>query len=244
MNNQISLEYFLVRLEKEVYNNICNLNNIGKLKINKLLNIDYSQLIKLANYKYYNEDELIEFIKFMVIKGIYDDLGIDNNPIISPPNNIDHLWHNVILMVKFYQEFCLSLYGSICNHDVFGIYDSNENKLIRLRKYHECYNSIFSYYSEDEDEKENDDFINNLYIKYISGKTLEIHNIVNIKGILSKLSIIEILSKEHFILIHNNKKIYWYDYETNTETDIYTLLTELGIKNYDTIHIYLSLSGC
>ena len=77
-------------------------------------------------------DGLCETIKFMTL--------IDNSKIsLTPPKNLDLVWHEFILFTKAYSSFCQSKYDRFVHHTPGGTDEENESQYSNSIKYYSLY---------------------------------------------------------------------------------------------------------
>lgn len=71
------------------------------------------------------KDKFIDnYTKFLVIR--------NNNPLCSPSDKIDEMWHNHILDTSSYYNYCMNHFGKIINHTTVDA-NNQENRKMRLK---------------------------------------------------------------------------------------------------------------
>lgn len=101
--------------------------------------MEYAKRIVSANEnwdKAYTNKVERELYRFMTLKNDDDDL--------SPPKDVDALWHQLLLDTAFYYTYCMNNYGKIIQH-----YPQNSDanarsaRTKRLQKTRKLYKTVF-----------------------------------------------------------------------------------------------------
>jgi hypothetical protein len=208
-----------------------------------------SEIVKHYNFTIEYVDKIAyEFERFMELKNLDSEC--------SPSDDIDLLWHQVILDTEFYSNYCTNRFNKIIHHKPQNAIDQEERK-IRLNKTIELYKKTFLQCPDEivwlnttkinkepikeiinkknNNVKNNENVTLNVIIKHLDGRitNLNICKYDTIYSIKQKIKIKEGFNEDIQRLIYNG-------------TQLQDLLTihNYNISNNDNIHLILSLKGC
>lgn len=86
-----------------------------------MLNISNKALALYYEWSLDNTNKLMEeYEKFLMLR------YLDNK--LSPPNDIDKIWHFHILSTKQYNEYCIKKFGKMIHHDPVDSFDQQAKK--------------------------------------------------------------------------------------------------------------------
>ena len=200
-----------------------------------------SELVKHYNFSANYVDKIAhEFERFMKIK------NFDNN--CSPSDDIDLLWHQIILDTEFYIDYCTRRFNKIIHHKPQNSIDQKERK-IRLKKTIELYKNTFSEQPDKQvwnintnvntninnDEQKNNNEILNINIRDLLGNSinLDVNKFDTIYSIKQKIKI------NLNVLEETQKLVY-----EGIELEDLSTLHNYNIKNNNTIYLILRMFGC
>lgn len=201
-----------------------------------------NELVKHYNFSIdYVNKIAYEYEKFMEIKNLDNDC--------SPSDDIDLLWHQIILDTEFYYNYCINRFNKIIHHKPQNAIDQKERK-IRLKKTIELYKNTFSEQPDEQVWNVN----NNIDINTNTNTNTETNNeLININVIkipsykmnfnVNKLDTIYSIKqkiKTNLGICEETQKIV---YNQNVLDNSLTV-DDYNIKNNDTIYLILSMSGC
>jgi large subunit ribosomal protein L40e len=144
------LEHFLRVLQTTRWNALC----VALKTANTVLNMtDGSGAVsKCFSSTEKRRAMLKEYIKFMFLLYLYDPTATETRPALSPPLQVDWVWHMHLLIPTHYSEFCSNLFGvgKIVHHEP-GTSEAEsthptpgfDDHYIRAQRAYERYTQVF-----------------------------------------------------------------------------------------------------
>eukprot|EP01038_Epipyxis_sp_PR26KG_P011501 gene11501-15406_t len=199
------------------------------------------------------EPEFIEVVfkeweRFMILKSNNDD--------ISPPDDVDRLWHQIILDTKLYTYYCEQHFGKIIHHDPSNSEDQ-EARIERLNFTLCLYRSFFKenphpkiIYEYDDGNDIPDELVDQLFVPRVGKMKIFIESIYG-EILLSLYATSDCLVITLKLGIRRKKKI-WVKQQKLSYNDDYNVLrlcnesklSDYNIRDGSIMTLMIQMGGC